>query len=421
MNAGESGTNRWFWIWLGKGLVTPVLIWILLGAGAWPGLPPLFGPTGGSMTRSILESSGVGMICISSYWAGLTLAWWIANLIPHIPEENRASMRGVIGIWGLPGLVLGGWIVWAGGWGWLGLGLVFWLLPVAHGLIPLRVFVRPQPHYTMAVASLKFGKYAEAEQVVIQELEKCEDDFQGWMMLAELYANHFDDLPGAAATVYALIDQPNVNASNASVALHRLADWHLQLGEDPAAARQALEEISRRFPGSHLDKMARQRINRLPESVEALREQRHPRPIRLNRCEDVTVLEPDASEVGLTESEAAARAERYVRELEADPDDAETRERFARLLAGTLQQPHLAIEQLELLVGIPNQPAGRIARWLSLMADWYQRRLEEPERARQTLQRIADRYPGTQFAFDAQRRVALLDAESKWRVRRVTR
>ena len=51
------------------------------------------------------------------------------------------------------------------------------------------------PMYARAIARMKFGKYSEAEWEIIRELEKCEDDFDGWMMLAGLYANQFNDLP----------------------------------------------------------------------------------------------------------------------------------------------------------------------------------------------------------------------------------
>ena len=33
--------------------------------------------------------------------------------------------------------------------------------------------------------------------------------------------------------------QPNVTQSDISVALHKLADWQLDIGDDPGAARRA--------------------------------------------------------------------------------------------------------------------------------------------------------------------------------------
>jgi len=52
-------------------------------------------------------------------------------------------------------------------------------------------------------------------------------------MLAELYARHFHDLPEADRNDSRACGQPNVTGIQISLALHRLADWHLDLGADP--------------------------------------------------------------------------------------------------------------------------------------------------------------------------------------------
>src|SRR5437899_7851710 len=115
--------------------------------------------------------------------------------------------------------------------------------------------------YARAIARMKFGKYDEAEWEIIRELEKREDDFEGWMMMADLYANHFHDLPEAEQTILEICDQRRTTTSQVSIALHRLADWHLNLANDPEAARRALQVICDRLRGSHLAHMAQLRIN----------------------------------------------------------------------------------------------------------------------------------------------------------------
>src|SRR5205823_4110491 len=102
------------------------------------------------------------------------------------------------------------------------------------------------PMYARAIAKTKFGKYREAEMDVISELEKCEDDFEGWIMLAELYAMRFNDLPEAEQTILEICDQPKTTASQIAVALNRLADWQLKIAMDPEAARRALLTICER-------------------------------------------------------------------------------------------------------------------------------------------------------------------------------
>src|SRR5205807_1274110 len=135
------------------------------------------------------------------------------------------------------------------------------------------------PMYARAVAKMKFGKYSEAEWEIIRELEKCEDDFEGWLMLADLYATQFRDLTEAEQTVLEICDQPRTTPSQVSIALHRLADWHLKLAKDPEAARRALQMICDRLPGTHLAKMAMLRMNQLPLNAAELRVQEMHEPI----------------------------------------------------------------------------------------------------------------------------------------------
>src|SRR5205823_4090341 len=119
-----------------------------------------------------------------------------------------------------------------------------------------------------AIAKMKFGKYTEAEWEIIRELEKSEDDFEGWMMMAELYANHFHDLAEAEQTILEICDQPRTTLPQLSIALHRLADWHLKLACDPDAARRALQMICDRARGTHLARMAQLRLQQLPATAE---------------------------------------------------------------------------------------------------------------------------------------------------------
>src|SRR5258708_20345946 len=107
------------------------------------------------------------------------------------------------------------------------------------------------PMYSRAIARIKFGKYSEAEIEIIHQLEKAEDDFDGWMMLAELYARNFNDLPEAEKTVLEVCDHRKTTPTQLSIALHRLADWHLNLAGDPETAHRALQVICDRLPGTH--------------------------------------------------------------------------------------------------------------------------------------------------------------------------
>jgi len=286
--------------------------------------------------------------------------------------------------------------------------------------VPLRVVPRKIPLYASAIAKTKFGKFEEAEWEILRQLEGCEDDFQGWLMLAELYACHFNDLAGAAGIVRDLGEQPNVSPSDLAVALHKLADWQLQYADDPDAARRALREISVRYPGTLLDHMARQRMDKLPESTEALRESRKPKLIALPRRGALSAFttsspETPAASPGEPELAPAEAAESCVKQLERNPDDVPARERFARLLAERLERASLAIEQLELLLEMPGQPVAKQTEWLFLMAQWQLRQLQDLPAGRQTLQRLVTEFGQTGAAFEAQRRLCLLDVEERFR------
>jgi hypothetical protein len=292
---------------------------------------------------------------------------------------------------------------------------MLWILPIAHGALSIAVPKHPVPMYSRAIAKMKFGKYDEAEWEVIHELEKCDDDFEGWLMLAELYANHFRDMAEADRTIRETCGQPNVTGSQVAVAMHRLADWYLKLADDPTGARRALEEICQRMPGTHLDKMARQRINRLPATREELREQRKGRTIRLPALGDSLDQAAGSSEPTLSQAQTVAQANKWVEKLKQDPDNVPAREELARLFAEHLDQLDLAIEQLNLLMEMPGQPEHKITEWLSLLAAWQIKNRRDLGAARILLERLVRDYPQSPQAFAAQRRINLMDAELKFR------
>jgi hypothetical protein len=266
--------------------------------------------------------------------------------------------------------------------------------------------------YARAVARLKFGKYPEAEREIIHQLEKREDDFDGWMMLADLYANQFNDLPEAEQSILEICDQPKTTASQLSVALHRLADWHLQRAGDPAAARHALQMICDRLPGTHLARMAQLRISQLPATAAELRRQKSATTIPLPALGDSIDRAPAPPESAMERHKAAEAANACVEILEQAPDNVSARERLARLFAEHLDQPDQGIEQVTLLLDMPDQPDARRAEWLGLIAAWHIRYRQDADAGREVLQRVINEFPQSPQALSARRRLQLLDAAS---------
>jgi hypothetical protein len=270
------------------------------------------------------------------------------------------------------------------------------------------------PGYSRAVARIKFGKYQAAEVEVLRELEQCPDDFAGWMILADLYANHFHDLPEADRTTRELCQQSNLTGVQISVALHRLADWHLKGDADPVSARNALEEICRLLPESHFARMARLRIQQLPASRAEYLEKKKPKTFKLPAVGDdfdhhpAPAPEPDPAQ-------ARSLADHCVEKLRRDPNDVAVRERFAILLAERLGEADVAIEQLELLLAMPDQPEAKSAEWLALMATWQDKFRAAHDASRRTLERLIRLHPRSPQAFAAQCGLNRIDVDERFR------
>jgi hypothetical protein len=267
------------------------------------------------------------------------------------------------------------------------------------------------PLYARAIGKMKFGKYAEAEWEILHQLEKCEDDLQGWMMMAELYATHFHDLHEAEQTILEICNQPKVTPSQVSVALHQLADWQLKLARDPDAARRALQLICDRYPTLHLARMARLRMNQLPSTAQELREEQSAKAIPMPALADNLGDKCPPAETKLERHKAAALANACVERLTRDPNYVPAREKLARLFAEHLDKAELGLEQLTLLLEMPEQPDGKRAEWLSLTAAWHLKYRQDADAARKTLERLLREYPDGPQAFAARRRLQLMQTE----------
>ncbi|MFO1515290.1 MAG: tetratricopeptide repeat protein, partial [Verrucomicrobiota bacterium] len=194
-----------------------------------------------------------------------------------------------------------------------------------------------------------------------------------------------------------------------SIAMHKLADWQLAVANDPDAADRALQVIKTRLPSTHLARMAELRRVQLPRSRRELQEQRQPRHIPLPALTESADSPANAT---LDPSQARALVNQLTQQLTRDPNNAADREKLARLLAEPLGKVEAAIEQLELLIGMPLEPAPKRAEWLGLIAAWQLKLQQDESAARENLERIVHEFPGTPQAFAAQRRLSLLKAES---------
>lgn len=88
-----------------------------------------------------------------------------------------------------------------------------------------------------------------------------------------------------------------------------------------------------------------------------------------------------------------------------------TGEKLARLLAEPLGKVDMAVDQIELLLGMGNQPGVKRVEWLTLIAGWQLQLLQDETAAMETLTKIIADLPNTPQAFSAQRRLNLIKAD----------
>jgi hypothetical protein len=409
----------WLISWATKGILVPLFIWGIMNLGiSWqlqPFMPQIQASRngGGPWGPIFVHFLGSGLFIISSYWAAATLGWALLRADGAEPVGRRADFRRWCRVFAFALVVPAGLVVWLGGLPWLGVALALVFGPTAFYLPELMHPKKLPPVYAKAVARMKFGKYAEAEWEIIRELEKYEDDFEGWIMLAELYATKFRDLKEAERTVLDLCDHPQTTPSQLSVALHRLADWHLKVGQNPEGARRALQRVCDRLPGTHLAHMARLRLNQVPMNSEEFKETQASTTIPLPALGDAFDDEPVVVQSPVARKEAARLANSLADRLRQDPNNTEAREKFARILAERMNKPGLGIEQIDLLLAMPEQPERKRAEWLSLSAAWYFKYRQDPTNGRKVLERLVREFPQTPQALAARRRLELAERESR--------
>jgi len=409
-----AGRMRVFRDWTLKGVGAPLLVWMLMNTGLASWLPPFLPQvdqaknSGSFLPWAVLKFSSPAMSVIVSFWAALSLLGLL--LLIRERTTDRPKFHGTAVMWTafmFPVCVV---VLLISGWIGIGFALMVWFVPIVHGTLPDTLVVSRSPSYSQAIAKLKFGKYSEAEWEIIQELEQFENDFKGWMMLAELYAVHFNDFLQAEQTVIELCEQPEIQPSDACVALHRLADWYLERRNDPQGARRCMEAIQKRFPGTHLDRMAGLRLKRIPDSTAEWLDQQRGRPVHLPALRDDWEAEAPSDEAD--PARQRERAQWLSEKLTDDPNAAAAREEFARALA-RLGKFQPALEQLDLLLAMEEQPPSRRAEWMGLKAAWTARSAPGSAEVRALLERILNDFPDTPQAMAARHRLFQLDQQDR--------
>lgn len=414
----EEDAWRTFVPWIARGLLFPALVWTAVNLGVFFDFAPLLPKAAGTMkkgfliqTLALMKLLPTTIVVMGSVWAAVTFSWLQSEIVQRI--EGRAEYYAQCGFWTLlmtPILVP---LVYFDRIEWLGFGVLAVLIPLTHFTLPLVGSVHVTPLYAQAKAQLKFGKYADAEVEVINQLEKSPEDFEGWMMLAELYASQYHDLREAGLVVRQLCNQPNVTELQISMALNQLADWHLKFESDPVAARRALELICHKLPDTHAARMARLRMRQLPRTRKQYEEGRKRPAIALPAHERADGEQGFYGVPIINEEESQKLAERLQKRLNEDPADVSARERLAVVCATHFQEAGQAIKHLNYLLEHAAPSQKKEVEWLNLLATWQLKYNNDLGSARAALEQIVRKFPKTLDAFNAQRRLHVLELESR--------
>ena len=409
----DAAWGKRFWKWVFQGLFFPWLVFCIFNLGLSSRIPPLVPQildaqrANGPWFWTWVMWSLAGGFLIVFYWGAVTYCWLLARIVQT--AEDRKEILLNIAFFGLFSVTFAAALLYYSGWIYLGPTVCAALLPIVHFTIDLAEKPHVFTSYGKAIAQRKRGKIQDAELEVIAQLEKSENDFDGWMLLAEMYAKDYRNIEDAARVILDICRQPDVRQVHISVACHQLADWQLEYANNPLGARAALELLCRKLPGTHFAHMAQQRIRQIPSTCEEFDESKKPKRIRLPSLGEgpgaVRVAEPSSR------SDAVAEANRLSDKLTDDPNDVSAREKLALVLGEKLGKIELAVEQLTLLRDLPEATEEQRAKWLAQIASWEFTRDKDPEEFRNALRHLISEHPQTSHAFAAQRRLFLLEME----------
>ena len=275
-----------------------------------------------------------------------------------------------------------------------------------------------KPAYGPAITSRNRGDYKGALERVEELLEIHPGDFEGLMMKASIQAEDFGDLGEARVTLNEILSEKKGLKYNLPVVYNKLADWQMNLFDDPEGARHSLEVIRNAYPESKAAQLAEQRISSMDsydETSSAATDidetyQRLAAQSAINDQLKGPLEIPAASEEDSVIANEMAFAQ-CINRVEEHPDSIVNREEFAALYVNHTNEPDLAVQQYEYLVAMPGASEKQQVAWLNKITDIQVKSGATQEEAKATLQRVIDINPDGAGATRAQSRMMHLAIE----------
>ena len=254
-----------------------------------------------------------------------------------------------------------------------------------------------KPAYGPVITPRNRGDYQGALMAVEALLEKHPGDFEGQMLKASIQAEDFRDLDAAKQTLNEILAEDERRRFHLPVVYNKLADWHLNLFDDPDEARHALKNISEAYPDTKAAQLAAQRLASM-DSFDAASDE----ATNVNQTfEEITAEAeknnqlkgplsiPTASDEDFALANERALA-RCIDRVKAHPNSIINREELADLYFMHSNEPELAVFQYEYLIGMPGATEKQQVAWLNKVADIKVKSGFTQDEAKETLLRIVD-------------------------------
>ena len=275
-----------------------------------------------------------------------------------------------------------------------------------------------KPAYGPTMTARNRGNYEGALEQVGLLLEKHPGDFEGLMLKASIEAEDYLDLGTARWTLGEILNNEERLRYNLPIVYNKLADWQMNLFDDPEGARRSLEVIRKTYPESKAAQLASQRLASMDSFDEASSEASDMDETYQQLAAESAEKDqlkgpldiPTASEEDTLLANETAFAQ-CVNRVEEHPDSITNREELAALYVSHANEPALAIQQYEYLLGMPGATEKQQVAWLNKVADIQVKSGGTHDDARATLQRVIDINPEGAGATRAQSRIMHLSIE----------